>query len=167
MFKYKGINYSCLEQAFHYIKACKAGKHKIANLILLENDPIEIKKLGGSVPDTLDWKKERRGIMKSLLLAKFEQNPTMLDRLLATGNEPLIEATWDKTWASAAPFFSKEIATGTWSGKNLLGVLLVEIRIIFRRRRNPNNNRNEGDDDFSNGSSETEGAVGGVNTDNE
>ena len=158
---FEGRDYSCLEQAYHYIRACKAGKHEIANRILLENDPIEIKKLGGSITDTLDWKKERRDIMKSLLLAKFDQNPTMLDKLLATGNEPLIEATCDKIWASAAPFFSKEIATGTWSGKNLLGVLLVEIRIILRRKRDG------GDDDSSNGSSETEGAVGGVGSDNE
>ena len=161
MFNFEGRDYSCLEQAYHYIRACKAGKHEIANRILLENDPIEIKKLGGSITDTLDWKKERRDIMKSLLLAKFDQNPSMLDKLLATGNEPLIEATWDKIWASAAPFFSKEIATGTWSGKNLLGVLLVEIRIILRRKRDG------GDDDSSNGSSETEGAVGGVGSDNE
>ena len=105
MFKFEGRNYSCLEQAYHYNKACKAGKHDIANLILLENDPIKIKKLGGSVPDTLDWKKERRDIMKSLLLEKFEQNPTILYKFLATVNELLIEATWDKIWASATLSF--------------------------------------------------------------
>ena len=58
MYKFEGRDYSCLEQAYHNIKACMVGKHDIANLILLENDHIEIKKLGGSVPDTLDWKKE-------------------------------------------------------------------------------------------------------------
>ena len=50
----------------------------------------------------------------------------MLDKLLSTGDQPIIEANWHKTWAAAAPFLSKEITNGTWKGGNLLGMLLVE-----------------------------------------
>ena len=135
---------------------------------MLETDPIEIKRLGGSFLDTPEWKNERREVMKSLLIAKFEQNPIMLGKLMATGNKPLIEANWDKTWASAAPFLSKEISNWTWKGNNLLGLLLVEVRIEFRQRKDPQtqdkDENNESDQASSNDDSDTaEGAVEGGN----
>ena len=64
--------------------------------------------------------------MKEQLIAKIEQNPEMLNKVLTTGDELLIEATWDKIWPSATTFFSKEINMGIWSGKNLLDILLVK-----------------------------------------
>ena len=45
-----------------------------------------MKTLGSSFVDTDDWKK----IMKDLLIAKFEQNKAMLDKLLSTGDELII-----------------------------------------------------------------------------
>ena len=150
-FVYEGRDYVCLEQAIHYTRADRAGKFEIARKILLESDPEEIKHLGGSFTDTEDWKKERRQIMKDLLIAKFEQNPIMLNKLMATGDEPLIEANWDRTWASASPFLSKEITNGTWKGQNLLGLLLVEVRIHFKQKdkiqgqNSDNSSENESD----------------------
>ena len=154
-FAYEGRDYSCLEQAYHYTRAYRAGKFEIARKILLETDPIEMKRMGGSFADTDDWKKERRQIMKDLLIAKFDQNPAMLTKLMSTGKEPLIEANWDRTWASAAPFLSKEISNGTWKGQNLLGILLVEVRIHFKQK--DNNDMDSSSEKESVKSSEEEG----------
>ena len=159
-FVYEGQDYVCLEQAYHYTRAYRAGKFEIARKILLETDPLEIKRLGGTFMDTDDWKKERRQIMKDLLIAKFEQNPVMLVKLMSTGNEPIIEANWDRTWASAAPFLSKEITNGTWKGQNLLGILLVEVRIYFKQKNGDMDNTSEKENDKS---SEDGGSAEGVN----
>ena len=62
-FVYEGRDYTCLEQAFHHICATKAGKFETARKIMLETDPVEIKRLGGSFMHTPEWKNERRQIM--------------------------------------------------------------------------------------------------------
>ena len=87
----------------------------------------------------------------------------MLDKLLSTGNTPLIEPNLDKTWASAAPFLSKEISNGTWKGHNLLGILLVEVRVEFKQRQNIQANDSESDKVKSNDiDEEAEGDVEGA-----
>ena len=64
--------------------------------------------------------------MKRICIAKFEQNPDLKEKLLATGNKTLIEGTW---WKDT--FWGIDLKTG--QGQNHLGQILMEIRDEFRK----------------------------------
>ena len=61
--------------------------------------------------------------MKECLIAKFTQYPELRELLLGTGDRKLVEHTAnDRYWADG----------GDGTGKNMLGILLMEIRNEFR-----------------------------------
>jgi N-glycosidase YbiA len=63
--------------------------------------------------------------MRAAVLAKFSQNLEIQSVLLETGTEELIEnTTHDHYWGCGS--------TGT--GKNMLGIILMETREILRSR---------------------------------
>ena len=58
-------------------------------------------------------------MMKDGLKLKFQQNPQMLEKLLSTGNRMIVEfSEKDRYWGDG----------GDGTGKNRLGVILVELR---------------------------------------
>lgn len=87
--------------------------------------PMQAAKAGRSRarPLRADWEAVKDNIMRKAVLAKFEQHPEIAQILLETGNEDLIEnTTKDHYWGCGS--------TGT--GKNMLGIILTEIRDILR-----------------------------------
>ena len=78
--------------------------------------------------DTI-WNEKRYGIMLDALRLKFNQNPSIKQKLLLTGPKTLYEATKnDKIWGigfyDADAINTDKIKFGT----NLLGKALMEIR---------------------------------------
>ena len=66
-----------------------------------------------------DWEEIKNKVMLQALRMKFSQNPEIAKELLATGDTILIEHTRnDDYWADG----------GDGSGKNKLGLLLMQIR---------------------------------------
>lgn len=73
-----------------------------------------------------NWPEIKEGIMLIGLRAKFEQNEKLLEKLLETGNRILREHTpRDKYWGDGG---LKN------TGKNRLGVLLMQVREEFRKQ---------------------------------
>ena len=70
--------------------------------------------------------------MREILLAKFNQNADIKAKLVATGNNRLVEATRDAHWGAGAPIHSEEISRGSWNGNNRLGLCLEEVRKQLR-----------------------------------
>lgn len=70
-----------------------------------------------------DWERVKDDVMREALRAKFGQHPELRALLLGTGSEKLVEHTEnDSYWADG----------GDGSGKNRLGVLLMELREQLR-----------------------------------
>ena len=70
-----------------------------------------------------DWEEVKEDVMRRALAAKFAAHPELRQRLLETGDAPLVEnAPGDRYWGCGAD--------GT--GKNRLGHLLVELRSNLR-----------------------------------
>ena len=72
-----------------------------------------------------DWEQVRADVMRFVVFHKFSQNTTIRDALLATGDRPLFEydtKRGDQYWAVDA----------NGVGKNVLGVILMEVREILR-----------------------------------
>lgn len=90
----------------------------------------EAKKMGKTVPLRPDWEKIKYEHMKTVLYAKFSQNPELKEKLLATGQEWLVEDTtaWhDNVWGACG--CSRCVNKQSY---NLLGQALMEVRSKLR-----------------------------------
>ena len=124
-FVYEGVLFQTVEHAFHYFKVdeekdlpaddINSWRYKILNAFT----PGAAKKLGRMCPMRADWDSIKVAEVKKMVREKFEQNPDLMKKLLATGSEYLEETnTWnDKFWG---------VCNGV--GQNNLGKILMEIR---------------------------------------
>ena len=72
-----------------------------------------------------DWEKVQVSVMLKALREKFSQNPDLGDLLIRTGDRKLFEHTHsDKFWGDG----------GDGRGQNMLGQLLVQVRLGLQRR---------------------------------
>ena len=126
------IEYSCVEQFMMYKKAILFEDTLTGKKILSAKSPATIKKLGKSVTPFIEsiWKEKREEIVYEGIRAKFEQNPELLQKLLATGDAMLVEASpQDSIWGiglSAAE--ARRVSPDKWEGENLLGKILMRVR---------------------------------------
>jgi len=75
------------------------------------------------LPLRLDWEAIKNDVMRQAIFAKFTQHPDLKATLLSTGDLTLIEHTEnDSYWADG----------GDGSGKNMLGIILMEVREKLR-----------------------------------
>lgn len=121
--RYDGTVFSTSEHAY---QACKAqDEPELYDRIAAATDPDEAKRLGrrAVLPD--GWDERKRYVMLEIVTAKFSQNPSDRERLLETGEQPLVELnSWDDTYWGA------DIDTGT--GLNMLGRILMSVRSSLR-----------------------------------
>lgn len=106
----------------HYFQAMKTTNQKEIIKIANALTPGEAKRLGRKVHLRADWENVKDEVMLNGLRKKFSI-PELRDKLLATGDEYLIEGnTWgDKYWG---------ICDG--EGENHLGILLMRVREEIR-----------------------------------
>ena len=116
---YRGITYQNSEAAFQAQKTTDPAKQ--AEFAALS--PTEAKRKGRSITLRPDWEQVKAGEMRAIVTAKFTQHPELAAQLLATGDEPLEEGNdWgDRIWG-----------TVNGKGKNLLGIILMEVRAELR-----------------------------------
>lgn len=73
-----------------------------------------------------DWEAVKDDVMRAAVRAKFTQHPKLAELLLSTGDAELIEHTKnDSYWADG----------GDGSGKNMLGIILMEVREELRKQQ--------------------------------
>ena len=99
--------------------------------------PGQAKKLGRRVKnfDKYIWNELSRELFFPHLVAKFEQNPTNLEALMATGTSQIAEASpFDRIWGIG--YGAKKAVTVPQSkwGENRLGKLLVDVRDHLRKK---------------------------------
>ena len=107
----------------HFFQAMKSFNPKERQAITLAPTPGKAKRLGRKVSLRKDWEDIKEEVMLIGLRHKFS-NPDLRRKLLATGNEELIEGTtWhDNYWGIC----NCEACGG--QGKNRLGKLLMQVR---------------------------------------
>lgn len=131
-----GVQFSSMEQYMMYQKAMLFSDTEIAAKILQTTDVSKIKALGRAVRnyENLLWNGIRQICIYRGLLAKFRQNPDLLEKLLATENALLAEcAVHDQIWGIGLSMTSKDRFDLTkWRGQNLLGFALMQTRDTLR-----------------------------------
>ena len=124
---------SCLEQAYYYLMAKDLGNQKVAQLILNTELPREIKKIGSSLVATIEWRNKAPQVMYDLLKLKYQQNPKLKEKLVATGTKKLYESTQSKYWGCGLtiPMIDRQkqqLGRIKTIGKNILGEQTEDIR---------------------------------------
>jgi hypothetical protein len=109
----------------HYFQAQKFVGTTHLEQIRLVKTPKEAAKMGRerTRPLRQDWEQVKDDIMRQAVLCKFTTHADIREILLDTGNQELIEnSPIDWYWGCGSD--------GT--GKNMLGIILMEVREILR-----------------------------------
>ena len=116
-----GITYPTNEHFFQAMKTLDISERKA---IAAAPTPGQAKRMGRNVKLRPDWEKIKVDIMRLGLILKFT-DAALAEKLIATGDEELVEGNWwhDQTWGSC--FCADHCRT---PGRNLLGMLLMELR---------------------------------------
>lgn len=115
---YNGITYRNNEAAFQAQKDIKRSE-EFANL-----SPASAKRLGRKVMLRRDWEEVKLDIMYELLKCKFDQNPSLKEKLINTGDRLLVEGNdWHDTYWG--------VCNG--KGSNHLGKLLMKLREEYKK----------------------------------
>ena len=120
---YRGREYKTAEHAFQAQKC--VTKDDIIE-IQEANNPQMAKRIGKKVKLREDWEDVKVSIMTEVVSQKFLQHPHLIEMLLQTGDEELIEGnTWrDYFWG---------VCKG--KGKNNLGKILMKVREAYKSIR--------------------------------
>lgn len=132
-----GIRYTSAEQFFQHKKALFHSYSQVANKILKNRDPYELKRLGNQVQINQEWRQTEEQIMTNILRSKYTQNPHLAHILLSTGDLHLHEASADLKWATGAELASRALQLGSWPGADRMGLLLENIRSELRGETTP------------------------------
>lgn len=119
----------------HYFQGQKFAGTEHEEAVRNAKTPAMAAKLGRSrsLPLRADWETVKEDVMRDALRAKFEQHPKLKLLLISTGDAELIEHTRnDRYWADG----------GDGTGKNRLGILLMELRAELVLKTEPTANPN-------------------------
>lgn len=111
----------------HAYQSAKTMDTRLRKHIQNTPTPGAAKKAGRKLEIRKDWEEIKLSVMEDLVRQKFTNNSLLKQRLLDTGNEPLIEGnTWgDQFWG---------VSDG--KGLNHLGFILMDIREELRNNEN-------------------------------
>lgn len=131
-----GIRYQTAE---HWMMAGKARlfrDEEVLEEILAVNDPRTVKALGRKVRnfDEDTWKKHRFDLVVDGNIAKFSQEPSLLQHMRETGDAVLVEASpLDRIWGIGMGESNiHAVNPARWQGLNLLGFALMKARHSLR-----------------------------------
>lgn len=127
-FVWAGIRWPTSEHAYQAAKATGSEKHEWIDKIIACKTPGMAKRLGKKVPLRKRWNDIRVDIMRRIVRQKFVQNPSLMRKLIDSGDAILIEGNnWRDNFWGADPANNPE-------GENWLGKVLMEIREEFRNK---------------------------------
>lgn len=116
--------YPTVEHAFQAAKSLDPAER---DWIADAGSPGLAKRLGRRVNLRPDWEKVKFDVMEECLRSKFA-DPVLKQKLLATGDEELIEGNYwhDNTYGNCSCEKCKDIV-----GRNMLGNILMKLRTEF------------------------------------
>lgn len=121
---YNGLVFSSAESAF---QAQKSESPYIQTMMSVFS-PLESRRYGRKVKLRRDWEDVKERIMSEIVYAKFIQHKDLADKLLATGDQELIEGNlWGDT------YWGVDKRTGL--GQNNLGKILMNVRNDIKQLR--------------------------------
>lgn len=131
------FSFLSIEQYLAYNRARIANDQELMDRAIGASDPLESKRILNLLHDAPGqevWEKERRDILFTGLLAKFQQSADLRNYLLSSENRTLGEASRNKVWGIGLTLNDgARLDPNQWTGENLLGKTLMDVRhfIVF------------------------------------
>ena len=116
-FVWQGIRYNNVESAFHASKYTDESERKILSRMSADK---AVNKSMDFTPSA-EWEDCKLNIMESIIMAKFDQNPSLKKRLIETDDRILINGNNKHETYWGVDLYS-------WIGENHLGKILMTIR---------------------------------------
>ena len=142
-FTLDNITYQSSEQYIQYQKAKLFGDTIRARNILDSEDAMECKSLAKNIHgfNMQQWIPKIKELCEPGILAKFLQNPPLLNLLLSTLDKELVECSYDKVWGNGIPLRNSNcLCKADWIGDNILGELIMSVRSYAKGIIGNNNN---------------------------
>jgi ribA/ribD-fused uncharacterized protein len=131
-----GTVYNCCEQYMMAKKALLFNDQASHTKIMATESAKEQQALGREVQnfDPTKWDENKYAIVWFANYLKFTQHEDLAERLLATNNKILAEASpYDLVWGIGFEAEDERaLNTDNWTGKNLLGKALMSVRDALR-----------------------------------
>lgn len=121
-----GVEYPTIEHAF---QAAKVHDFAQRRAIRAADSPSKAKRMGRKVKRRDDWFDVNLSIMESLVRQKFTRYPDLREKLLNTGDVPLIEGN---NWNDKFYGCIWDTHQSKWVGENHLGRILMKVREELR-----------------------------------
>ena len=133
--------YNCCEQMFQNELCLFFGDPQSAKTIMLQSDPMLMKKIGDKVANSDSTKKQQwqahqaKNLMKTAAYLKFSQNPSLMKELKSKTGKFAEANQYDLTWGTGIALKDDKILDPTrWTGSNWLGEILTELRDKFNSK---------------------------------
>lgn len=124
--------FASVEQYMMYCKAQLFKDPEASEAVMKLTDAAEIKALGRKVKNYNDhlWNGYRQLVVYRGVKAKFQQNETLKEHLLSTGDAWLAECEpSDRIWGIGMDLQDeRRLDPSLWQGQNLLGYTLMQVR---------------------------------------
>lgn len=131
-FHYDDRSVYSAQQALVYGKALLLGDYSLAEKVLdTESTPMAYYNLSNQIKGATNlWRTYRSRVMISILYDKFNDSERLY-LLKATGSRKLLLASpYDSVWGIGAGISNVDTVWDSYTGKNLLGESLMEVRNI-------------------------------------
>ena len=126
--RYNGFDYKSSEQCWQAQKALICNDPIAMAEIKSAKEPLDAKRAGDRIIENDHWRRIKIDKMIDILQHKFRQNRELYYMLINTRPFNLIEASLDGFWGAHCKLYSVALQEGTWTGQNILGRILVDIR---------------------------------------
>ena len=114
---WEGLEYRSAEAAFQASKCHDEKERKVYAGCTTDKAILK----GKDQTPYLGWEEDQLGIMESILWAKFEMNPSLMQKLVGTGNSVLLNGNNKQETFWGIDLYS-------WIGENHLGRIIMNIR---------------------------------------
>ncbi len=120
--KWRGLEWTTSEHAY---QASKTSNKLLQQFISTLPTPNDAKQVGKALRLPSNWDEIKFTYMRSVVKAKFTQNPKLLEALIETYPAHLEEGNWwkDTCWGVCP--------VGSGNGENHLGKILMELRLHY------------------------------------
>ena len=124
------VRYNCVEQALQGNRAYRNRDDATWHQIMAENNPVNMKRLGKRHrPRTPEEESVDRQLMEDAVYAKFNQNQSLKEKLLATQERAFFECNpYDTFYGTGVKMTNKGLDRGHYQGANHMGKILASVR---------------------------------------
>lgn len=122
-------HFSSADQAYYYQKAQFAGRTDYGNDIMECDNTKALKKMGLKIEQTPEWEDKQLRILTGIFILKFQQNPSLMEKLINTKDTPLLNCDLDTYWGTGRLLDSDEWEKSSdIPGRNMIGTILSNVR---------------------------------------